>query len=1705
MIDNNLYKFFVLPILLILLQSNIIFSQTKIITWSGGYNTSTQAFPMNSNSNNSSYIVSGTLNYNGLGLDNDNRAVWVNLNTSSELDIDSAPYLEFSVTTKSSIQTFNFDRFVLAALAKNKADYSAAESTKIQLRWDIDDFNSNLGEFTFPASNYGRTSIDLSSFGSVRIANNKFRFRIYFYNSSVSSSYNDWIFFAGDFNYPTYDGTSTSYRLISPISGVGIFISNFNQPLIPTVTISSNDNNLNISETTTLSFNVSSPTSNFVQDDIDITQGSLSNFTTISSTLYEAIYTPPTDYTGVVTLTVGSNKFTDSQSTGNVSSTLSLNVDTISPTLSSFTHDHDDLIVNGDETVIITATFSEDMTSSPTISIGGNENDIDGEPMTATSSSVWTYTWNVPDTKNGDYSATVSGTDLFGNYYAGTDSITFDVDNYFDFTLTEDDADNVFTFGEEVTFTLTTTETLSATVTGSAEYPNPVYNFTNSYSPDTDTSWSRTFSHPPGLTGVVTVTVTASDLASNVVSKTYTYNIDTSLPTINQITSSMANGTYTDYDGNNALSDTISVTVSFTESVTVDTTNGSPRLLLNTTPASYVYYIDGSGTATLTFGSLVFEEVKADDLNISAFELNGGTIVDLASNTASLTLDYVTSNSTNLSDLKDIVIDAKNPTISNYSLSDNNNLAPISTTSVNDGDIATFGFQSDKELLLSSLTVTFTGFTTTVTKTVSGSGPYNYELSFTVSSTFPEGDVEIDISATDQVTTTVVPIGNPTGVFTEEAFTDRIRIDRTAPTITSNANLNSDENTTSGPTITASEGVIFSIDGGADQALISINQQTGVLTFSTAPDYEAPIDTGADNTYEIIVKAIDAVGLTVTQTVNIQINDLNDTFGVEVTQTDIQTTESGETASIGFVLITQPSANVIIGLSLSDTTEGSLGAAQLTFTPDNWNTVQTITINGVDDGLTDGDVTYQLITANTTSNDTSYNGLVVDDVTLTNVDDEIDTDGDGFFDYQDAFPNDPTEWIDTDNDSIGNNTDLDDDGDGISDVYEIQLGTDPLDPNDTPSDFNGNGIPDALEDSDGDGYNDDIDLFPLDPTRAIDNDGDGISDTDDPDDDNDGIPDDQDDFPLDSRYSKDTDDDGIPNLIDPDDDGDGYDDGEDIFPLDGTEHEDTDLDGIGNNADTDDDGDGIMDVAEDEFITIKQVYTIEVQGSNKSIFVPIPKTPIDRKNVGKWKIRKKVSGGADRDKFTIKGGEPASPKETAQQKADESEGYLVFINPPDINNPNDHNRDNIYEVEISYINTIGGDERVPDPENKGEIKVNGFELNVIELKSNPIPLEEAESFEITSDLDADSINNSLDPDDDGDGILSLYEKGDVLLSEEDVLLDTDGDEFFDFQDPDDDNDGIFTLYEQGDPNGDGVPDDAIDSDGDGTPDYLDSDDDGDGIDSFNERADQDDDGNPSDALDFDGDKTPDYLDTDDDNDGLSTKVEGLKDTDRDGTPDYHDTDDDNDGVPTLFELDASGNPLDSDMDGIIDSLDSDDDGDGLLTTDEDLNSNGNPRDDDTDNDGIPNYLESSLLDQDEDGVVDQFDTVDDDPYNDQDGDGYPNLDETIAGSDPLDPNSLPQAFQNPALRASIDIVSFFSPNSDGINDTWQVKEIDRYPNNQVWIFTRTGYEVFNTLNYRNDWSGTQNGTALPEGSYYYRIDLDGNNTIDFEGWLYLTR
>ncbi|MCF6167036.1 FKBP-type peptidyl-prolyl cis-trans isomerase [Lutibacter sp.] len=73
------------------------------------------------------------------------------------------------------------------------------------------------------------------------------------------------------------------------------------------------------------------------------------------------------------------------------------------------------------------------------------------------------------------------------------------------------------------------------------------------------------------------------------------------------------------------------------------------------------------------------------------------------------------------------------------------------------------------------------------------------------------------------------------------------------------------------------------------------------------------------------------------------------------------------------------------------------------------------------------------------------------------------------------------------------------------------------------------------------------------------------------------------------------------------------------------------------------------------------------------------------------------------------------------------------------------------------------------------------------------------------------------------------------------------------------------------------------------------------------------------------------------------------------------SDDDNDGIISILEdLDLDGDVKndDTDEDLIPNYLDVDDDNDGILTRDEDANGDGNPLNDDTDNDGIPDYLDT---------------------------------------------------------------------------------------------------------------------------------------------------
>ena len=82
-----------------------------------------------------------------------------------------------------------------------------------------------------------------------------------------------------------------------------------------------------------------------------------------------------------------------------------------------------------------------------------------------------------------------------------------------------------------------------------------------------------------------------------------------------------------------------------------------------------------------------------------------------------------------------------------------------------------------------------------------------------------------------------------------------------------------------------------------------------------------------------------------------------------------------------------------------------------------------------------------------------------------------DDDGDGVADGDDAFPNDGSEWDDTDGDGIGDNADTDDDGDQFSDSFEEDCASDPLDSDSVPGDIDGDDICDEMDADDTDGPN----------------------------------------------------------------------------------------------------------------------------------------------------------------------------------------------------------------------------------------------------------------------------------------------------------------------------------------------------------------------------------------------------------------------------------------------------------------------------------------------------------------------------------------------------------------------------------------------------------------------------------------------------------
>ncbi len=95
------------------------------------------------------------------------------------------------------------------------------------------------------------------------------------------------------------------------------------------------------------------------------------------------------------------------------------------------------------------------------------------------------------------------------------------------------------------------------------------------------------------------------------------------------------------------------------------------------------------------------------------------------------------------------------------------------------------------------------------------------------------------------------------------------------------------------------------------------------------------------------------------------------------------------------------------------------------------------------------------------------------------------------------------------------------------------------------------------------------------------------------------------------------------------------------------------------------------------------------------------------------------------------------------------------------------------------------------------------------------------------------------------------------------------------------------------------------------------------------------------------------------------------------------------------------------------------------------------------------------------------------------------------------------------VKNALTIPNTFTPNGDGINDTWEILGIEKYPDCLIQVFNRWGQLVFQTTGYNETkrWDGTSSsGKPLAPKTYFYVIDLRSTDSPEpLQGYVQIVR
>ena len=377
---------------------------------------------------------------------------------------------------------------------------------------------------------------------------------------------------------------------------------------------------------------------------------------------------------------------------------------------------------------------------------------------------------------------------------------------------------------------------------------------------------------------------------------------------------------------------------------------------------------DGTQTYQIDF-KLSTEDTKYSSLSVSSLSMSNKD-----DEVASVVVGTISGNTTESGGTSTFTVKLNSQPEADVTIS-------VSSSNTDEGTInpSSLGFSSSN--WNTSQTVTVTGVDDSSDPVVDGNTSYKINLGNTVSSSTHYNDLKsgtLELSNTDNESPGVT-VSNSSLTTSENGTnaTFTVKLDqKTTSDVT--INLQSDDPGEGTPSPSA---LTFTTSNYSSAQTITVQAVDDAL-FDDNQSYTIALKTisGTGTAYD----GFDPADVSVTNTDNEDADDV----GIETSTSSISVSEAGSTASFTLKLKSEPTANVVLSISSSNTAEGVVSPSSLLFSRNNWYTTQTVTVTGVDDYYDNGSTSFSIIVGSPATSDTNYSAKPSSTINATNVDND---------------------------------------------------------------------------------------------------------------------------------------------------------------------------------------------------------------------------------------------------------------------------------------------------------------------------------------------------------------------------------------------------------------------------------------------------------------------------------------------------------------------------------------------------------------------------------------------------------------------------------------------------------------------------------------------------------------------------------------------